>query len=308
MATGVIAVGGLAVGVISYGGLALALAVAIGGLAIGAIAIGGGAIGYMSYGGGAYGGHALGANARDPKAMEFFLPWAQEAMKSFGIYNFLIMAFMFLVAFGVPIWVAKRQARSSGKVWVRNEKDRQPWRHAGWVVSGILALLFGWFMFDRMAKPEAPASMAMAPVAALPMAEVPVSRTSDEIDALSQTPHLRGLQWQDKIGTDGGVPGWTATGIRYSPTGSWPPAAGVKVAVPGEEKDWPRFLSLWFSHPDIDSLSDPQVSLCDQEGFPILTPVGHSASDSISPRQGEQAGWVTATVCAGTMSQTPPLR
>ena len=151
MATGVIAVGGLAIGVISYGGLALALAAAVGGLAIAAIAIGGAAIGYFSYGGGAYGAHALGANARDPKAMDFFLPWADDAMKSFGIYNLLIMAFMFLVAFGVPMLVVRRQRESS------REEDRggKQARRLLWLLCGTPLLLLIPFIANQLAKPGA---------------------------------------------------------------------------------------------------------------------------------------------------------
>jgi len=152
MATGVIAVGGLAIGVISYGGLALALAAAVGGLAIAAIAIGGAAIGYFSYGGGAYGVHALGANAHDPKAMDFFLPWADEAMKSFGLYNLLIMAFMFLVAFGVPMLVVRRQRGPSGG----GDRDRsqKQMRRLLWLLCGTPLLLLIPFIANRLAEPE----------------------------------------------------------------------------------------------------------------------------------------------------------
>jgi len=305
MATGVVAVGGLAIGVISYGGLALALAAAVGGLAMAAVAIGGAAIGYFSYGGGAFGAHALGANTRDPKAMEFFLPWADEAMKSFGLYNLLIMAFMFLVAFGVPMLVAKRQ-RDSSRVDDQNH-DRKEIGRLVWLLCGTPLLLLIPFIANRMAGSEATSPRKVEKQSSVQILRRPVS-DEKSTEPLSSVPQLRGLQWRDLVGDQGDLPGWTPDGKKYEATGVVPPAGGMNVESTGDEKDKPRFLSLWFSSPGFDSLSDPKVSLWDREGkLPLLVPVRHSTRDSIAPIRGGKDGWVTATVCAGTMSNTPPI-
>ena len=76
LAVGGIAIGASALGVIAIGGLALALAAAFGGWAIGLIAMGGGSIGCWAYGGDARGAYAVGRRVVDPRAWDFFQPWA----------------------------------------------------------------------------------------------------------------------------------------------------------------------------------------------------------------------------------------
>jgi len=125
VAIGVISLGGLATGLFAFGGMSVGLIGAFGGMALAPVAIGGGALGYYSFGGGAFGMHALGGNADDPAAREFFQPWGPVMLAHVGWATSLMLALMFFVSFGVPMWIqrnlvqdgeARRQARKQGIV------------------------------------------------------------------------------------------------------------------------------------------------------------------------------------------------
>ncbi len=77
VAFGLVALGGLGLGGLALGGLAVGL-LAAGGAAIGGVAFGGLAVGVYALGGAAFGQHVLSAVQRSPEAVEFFkhwLPW-----------------------------------------------------------------------------------------------------------------------------------------------------------------------------------------------------------------------------------------
>ena len=116
VAIGFISCGGVALGVFAWGGLALALLLAFGGMAIGGVAIGGSSLGYYSYGGAAFGKYCFGGNAADHVAREFFLPWVQFLPEAVGPMTVLFMCFVFLISFGVPTWIARRQSGVAGAV------------------------------------------------------------------------------------------------------------------------------------------------------------------------------------------------
>ena len=134
-AAGGVAIGGAAVGLLSLGGASLGVLMAIGGLAmgglafgglsVGVVAIGGGAIGLYAYGGAAFGLHAMGANTRDPQAVEFFVPWV-------GNWIWWLSAIGFgMPIFGVLMWgviwlVFYRQGRTGGLIEEEVYIRRQP--------------------------------------------------------------------------------------------------------------------------------------------------------------------------------------
>jgi predicted Ser/Thr protein kinase len=111
LAVGGIAFGGLALGVIAIGGLALALAAAFGGGAIAPIAMGGGSIGYWAYGGGGWGAHVLSGLRVDPRAWDFFQPWAAPLLHWVFVGGLMLGLGTMLVAIPVivvlPGWLAR---------------------------------------------------------------------------------------------------------------------------------------------------------------------------------------------------------
>ncbi len=110
-AMGGIAFGGCALGLVAIGGLALALAAAFGGGAIAPIAMGGGAAGYWAYGGGAWGAHVLSGLVVDPRAWDFFQPWAEPLLHWLFVGGLALALGTMLVAIPVtvalPGWLAR---------------------------------------------------------------------------------------------------------------------------------------------------------------------------------------------------------
>ncbi len=128
VAFGLVSFGGVAIGAVSFGGLAIALLLALGGLAFGYAAMGGNAFGHFGYGAEVHATHALGANHGDPLAKEFFLPWATGLLANLGSILFFVMALVFLVSFGVPLWIMQRRAMEGEPEFYSPEANRKkPW-------------------------------------------------------------------------------------------------------------------------------------------------------------------------------------
>ncbi|RYD36115.1 MAG: DUF4019 domain-containing protein, partial [Verrucomicrobiaceae bacterium] len=109
---GVISFGGLATGLFAFGGMSVGLVGALGGMAVAPVAVGGAALGYYSFAGSAFGAHALGSNANDPDARAFFHPWGPAMLNHIGWILTVVMAFVFLMGFGIPLWVQRNLTRS----------------------------------------------------------------------------------------------------------------------------------------------------------------------------------------------------
>lgn len=122
MTTGVISFGGFATGLFAFGGLSVGLVGALGGMAVAPVAVGGAALGYYSFAGSAFGVHPLGSNANDPEARAFFHPWGPAMINHVGWILTALMAFVFLVGFGVPMWVQRNL--TLGREMRRQERKR----------------------------------------------------------------------------------------------------------------------------------------------------------------------------------------
>jgi serine/threonine protein kinase len=130
--------------------------------------------------------------------------------------------------------------------------------------------------------------------------------------AAHEPPKLQYLAWQDEVQTNPRWQAWTPTGelVRHEdfhmPTNLVIPSetdiSGTKVAA---EK--PRFLCLWFSQPAFDAQSVGKITLLNEANQPLETPT-HDFATGISPASPESwnLGWITASLCAGRMGQTPP--
>ena len=121
LALGGVAFGGLSLGLVALGGLALALLGAAGGGAAAPIAVGGGAVGYWALGGVAWGAHVLSALGTDPRAREFFEPWAGQWLPWGFRAGLLLAAGFILLSTLLPAWLHRHErevVRSPG-FWVQ---------------------------------------------------------------------------------------------------------------------------------------------------------------------------------------------
>lgn len=127
-----------------------------------------------------------------------------------------------------------------------------------------------------------------------------------------EPPKLQYLAWQDEVQTNPRWQAWTPTGelVRHEdlhlPTGvAIPSETDVSRTRAAAEK--PRFLCLWFSQPAFDAQSVMKVTLLNEVGQPLETPT-HDFATGVSPASAENwnLGWITASLCAGRIGQTPP--
>ena len=136
--------------------------------------------------------------------------------------------------------------------------------------------------------------------------------TTDLDAAQDEPPKLRYLAWQDEVQKNPHWQAWQATGefVKHEdldvPRGFANPSQ-MDVSKTKAAAENPRFLCLWFSHPALDAQSVVKVELLDDAGKPFETPVSDTAT-SVSP-PGPESGslsWITASICAGRMGETPP--
>lgn len=142
LSVGGIAYGGLAIGLTCFGGLAAALLVALGGLAIAPIALGGCAVGYMAYGGAAVGAHVVAAYGADPVAKAFFEPWAWPLLNRVLWGNLILMGITIPLVSVLPLWLQWRAGASSGATGRDPAPTRSLISIIGQVVAAGVALLF----------------------------------------------------------------------------------------------------------------------------------------------------------------------
>ncbi len=130
--------------------------------------------------------------------------------------------------------------------------------------------------------------------------------------AASEPPKLQYLAWQDEVQANPNWQAWTVTGqlvrledLHLPPGVASPTKTDVSQTKAAVES--PRFLCLWFSQPAFDAQSVGKVTLLGATGQPLETPTRDCAT-SVSPASAENwnIGWITASLCAGRMGQTPP--
>ncbi len=124
----------------------------------------------------------------------------------------------------------------------------------------------------------------------------------------NEPPQLRALAWLDNVA---GGNAWKANGAPYNLSELAVPLSlatptSVNVSETSAAGAEPRFLCLWVSQSDIDSLSVKKIKLLGPEGKPLVTPSQDLATGAASATpENQNVGWITATLCAGTMSATP---
>ena len=122
-----------------------------------------------------------------------------------------------------------------------------------------------------------------------------------------EVPQLRRLSWQDQVNAGAGKP-WLPSGEDDLSDIGMPALAGVDISQMPAVKENPRFLCLWFSHPLFDTLSVAEISLLDADGKKSLdVPTGELAIGRMpAGQENSNVGWITATLCAGTMNHIAP--
>ncbi|WAC18275.1 protein kinase [Luteolibacter sp. SL250] len=186
-ATGVISFGGFATGLFAFGGLSAGLVGALGGMAVAPVAVGGAALGYYSFAGSAFGVHALGSNANDPEARAFFRPWGPAMLNHVGWILTALMAFVFLVGFGVPMWVQRNLTRGG-------EMRRQDRRRGilTIVLVAVPTFIFAFVYTQFVSRPEkrepsTPRVLLVQPTPATPV-PIPVSESETIVPPTADAP------------------------------------------------------------------------------------------------------------------------
>lgn len=310
IAAGVFAFGGISIGLCSWGGLALALIIALGGLAIGTVAIGGTSVGYYSFGSTAIGTHALGKNASSPKANDFFLPWANDLLSNLGPILFVIMAFMFLVSFGVPLWIFR--TRRTG---IPQPKTRPLGLIAMMALSGICIALVAYFPSLYFGKDFTPPPYEKIRITSTEVQITPEPQPQSNFEkrppyqepkTIATAPVLRALNWQEQEKEESGRR-WLPSGKIDESDEELPSYVGMDVSKTKAAEKNPRFLCLWFSHPYIDSHSVANVRLFQKDGTTPLEVPSEDIATSPMPASAQtgNTGWITATRCVGTKTDFP---
>lgn len=119
-------------------------------------------------------------------------------------------------------------------------------------------------------------------------------------------PQLRALAWLDQA-ADGNA--WKADGESFELSELHLPsslARPAEIDISRTSAARPRFLCLWFSQPAIDSLSVVKVELLDSYGKPLAVPSPDLVTNATGATpESQNLGWITATLCAGTLDSTP---
>ena len=166
---GVISFGGVATGLFAFGGMSVGLVGALGGMAVAPVAVGGAALGYYSFAGSAFGVHSLGSNANDPEARAFFHPWGPAMLNHIGWILTAVMAFVFLVGFGIPMWVQRNL--------VIGKEGRRGARKKGVLTAVLIAVptfIFAFVFTQFVSRPEKRESSPPLVVVVQPTPSTPV--------------------------------------------------------------------------------------------------------------------------------------
>ena len=270
VASGFMAFGGIAIGIFSFGGIslglgamggvALAAIIAIGGTAIGTIALGSTSVGYYSFGSSAFGTHALGGNAKSQKAIEFFLPWANDVLSNLGTVLMVVMAFLFLVIFGLPLWVHR-----STKTGIPLPVTKPLGLLAILALSFACITLVTFFPSLYFGKDFTPPPYVENKTNPEKSQETHEPALDFKKELLELQPTLEGMAWQDETNARSRKPTgttWTANGTPPAETSSWPasPGSPFEQLAASDHTEEARTLCAWFSHPLIDEASLQKVT------------------------------------------------
>lgn len=132
--------------------------------------------------------------------------------------------------------------------------------------------------------------------------DLPVASES----TINAKPVLRRLALQHEVKAGTGD-AWLPSGETDDSKDWFPPHVGMNVSGRKAAKENPRFLCLWFSHPLIDRQSVMNVRLFEKDGeTPLRVPLNDIATGPLpASEQTDGSGWITATRCAGTMTDFP---
>lgn len=131
--------------------------------------------------------------------------------------------------------------------------------------------------------------------------------TAGEVPAATDRPvaELVALDWLEHvIGRVGQE--WGPDGQLLADRAGRPSSLNVHTVSPAEARSAPRYLCLWFKHPEVDSLSQVKVELFDADTGEALHQVGVHEGHGVHPPKGPlEAGWMVATLGAGNYEETP---
>ena len=136
---------------------------------------------------------------------------------------------------------------------------------------------------------------------------------STDSRAFAEPPKLRFLAWQDEQEEWSKGRVWHSDGTRVPDNGELellrrvpPEILGVPEG-PHEVWENPRFLNLWFSHPNIDKKSYHRIELFDSEGKSVpVHRLGLVSSKPYPPNPNTgDLGWIVCTLSPGSKGKTP---
>ncbi|MBC8039448.1 MAG: protein kinase, partial [Opitutaceae bacterium] len=124
----------------------------------------------------------------------------------------------------------------------------------------------------------------------------------------SAPPRLAALDWLDHA--EGCVgQAWSFSGENASAS-EWRPAhVGITSSAPTSplEGDAPRYLCLWFTHPQLDAASFVSLTLLDPKTNRTLSPPGSHSASGFHPAANDNPPWATVTMGAGTLNRIPSV-
>lgn len=132
---------------------------------------------------------------------------------------------------------------------------------------------------------------------------------------VSEPPKLRYLAWLDEVQKNPHWQAWQPNGefvkqedLHLPPDLATPGSVSANVHETEAAKASPRFLCIWISHPAFDGQGVAKIKLLDEAGKPLETPTEDGCTSVSSPNKDSQnLGWITASICAGSMGKIPPM-
>jgi len=189
--------------------------------------------------------------------------------------------------------------------------------HGKWSLGFCVCFLLAWmFLWKLLTSDTARWTEPLA--ATVEPAEPVVPKAADfaepipaDANSLAQPPALRYLAWQEKDSSD---PVWMRA---WHPDGS-PVISADEMALmkmfhpqsmeekPDSQGRLPRFLNIWFSHPNFGSWSFQEVALGDGEGKPLSdVESGFEVSAVRATSNTQNLGWFGCTISPGWKSGIP---
>ncbi|EDY19296.1 serine/threonine protein kinase [Chthoniobacter flavus Ellin428] len=188
--------------------------------------------------------------------------------------------------------------------------------HGKWSLGFCACIVLAWvFLWKLLTSDTAPLAATIEPAEpSVPKAANPAESAPADANSLAQPPALRFLAWQEK---DSSAPLWTRA---WHPDGS-PVIRADEIALlklklfhvpsveerPDPQGRRPRFLNIWFSHPDFDMASSFQdIALRDEQGQPLVgVKTGFSRAWLSATPETQNVGWIGCAISPGWSSDVP---